>query len=190
PESSSWIRTLVVSKKGQGLEVDGDNVHIYAEVPPGGEQANVKFAKIPKGALLLPKADQPIQTPDGRWWWRVQPHVTEVRYIPAGVVQVSAVASRPSPPSGSSSTGTRLSPLPGSPPPAPPTPANAEFLWRQAEDAERAGNVAEAQRLYTEYARATNDEDLRIQALNRVQFLRNGRRGTGAAPPPPPGRPL
>jgi hypothetical protein len=63
-------------------------------------------------------------------------------------------------------------PVATQPPPAGP----GESLWYRAEQAERAGNPAEAERLFLQLAHETSDHDLQMRCYNRIHFLREGRR--------------
>jgi len=94
-------------------------------------------------------------------WLPIAPPAQEVRYIPANTV-----------PAGGPITTTSATPV-GSGFVA-PAAAAVDPLWAQAEQAERNGNGAEAERLYLQLAKQTNDHDLSMRCYNRAHFLRQG----------------
>jgi hypothetical protein len=62
-------------------------------------------------------------------------------------------------------------------------------LWQQAEQAEKAGNYAEAVRLYQQFGRevANTNHALSVQALNRAQYLTDALQGRRRLTPHPRG---
>jgi hypothetical protein len=104
----------------------------------------------------------------------VAPHPQEVRYIPGQAIQANAVAApvqataaAPPPPAKAPGSDTWSTPAPS---PVPSAPDNQ--LWTQADKAQQEGRREEAERLYSQLANQTSDANLRIWALNRIEYLR------------------
>jgi hypothetical protein len=134
----------------------------------GGEngQPAVERVTLPRGAIV--HVTGPKVASDGSTWYPVKPTPTEVRYIPASaaarVATNTTVASSP--------TGT--GPLPAA---TPGTAVPSSAKWAQAEQAEREGNDALAEKLYTELAaelkQSGTDPDLAMRCYNRAALLRD-----------------
>jgi uncharacterized protein YgiM (DUF1202 family) len=112
--------------------------------------------KLPRGSQVVILSSTPVYSNDGKWL-AIQPPPKEVRFIPA-----DAAAKAAAPVQSTSS--------------APPTVGGsaADPLWAKAEQAEKANNKAEAERLYTQLAQETKDPTLRTQCFNRIHFLHEG----------------
>jgi hypothetical protein len=115
---------------------------------------------------------------DGSTWWQVAPAPKERRYIQVAPGGATVVDTKP---------GVKT---PATPPDSPFQPVtrqhDSDALWRQAQEADRAGNLAEAERLYAELGRVSTDETMRLLALNRAQFLRDAQRNAARTPQPRP----
>jgi hypothetical protein len=131
----------------------------------GFSRATIEGVRLQPGSLVL-VAGQAITAADGSKWWPIQPPPAEERYLRAEALQAAAAAPA-APPARAAET-----------PPA--MPIGNEPLWVQAQQAEQAGNYAEAERLYTQLARQTPNHDLALQCYNRVQYLRERTHGQGA----------
>jgi hypothetical protein len=129
--------------------------------------------RVNHGTTLVALSAKPVEA-EGSHWWPVQSPDAERRYLRESAVQPITVASK-------ERAGEPVRPATGFPAPGGGT-ADATTLWRQAQEADRQGKVAEAIRLYGELARVTTDENTRILALNRAQFLRDGPRRAATVP--------
>jgi uncharacterized protein YgiM (DUF1202 family) len=120
-----------------------------------------------RGSQVAILSNTPVYSNDGKWL-AIQPPPKEVRFIPA-----DAAAKVAAPVQSTSS--------------APPATGGsaADPLWTKAEQAEKANNKAEAERLYTQLAQETKDPTLRTQCYNRIHFLHEGNNpyNTIACPP-------
>ena len=173
-DSFSWVKDLFIK------EVDSTahtaEVLAWAEVRVGSalepEKRNVTRLKLRPGSLVVILDEKRSISEDGSWV-KIQPHPTEYRYIPADAVKPAAPKVQAS------------APLPAGPPPALGAPSSGQgfsggppgdSLWYRAEQAERSGNPAEAERLFLQLAHETSDHDLQMRCYNRIHFLREGRR--------------
>jgi hypothetical protein len=169
PGSVSWVNSRFVQQTGQSALILGDDVParigVMGRVDAAGfQQATVQGAKLQRGTQVVLLGEAVVA--EGGSWWPIQPAPAEARYIPPGTAQaaVRTVASA------SPASATRV-----------PEPVEAPVndpLWQQAQQAEQAGNLAEAERLYMQLARQTTDHDLSLRCHNRVHFLREGNRGS------------
>ncbi len=195
PEGSfSWINNLFVDRVGNSLGIVSEapvKLRVGSMVTPN-QPTNVETAPVPKGAQFFPLASRPVAA-EGSTWWKVEPSQRERRYIQLPAAGGKATPVKP----------VIVNPAAQGVPvsrPQPPAAADTDSLWKQAQEADHAGNAAEAERLYSELARVSHDESLRILALNRAQFLRDSQRGPRtprvspeptrpAVPPAPPFQP-
>jgi hypothetical protein len=184
PEGSvSWINERFIERSGATAKVVGTDVPVRPGVSGQLDEAGFKLAtvervKLQPGSLLV-IAGPPVTAADGNWW-PIQPAAPEVRYLPAEAIKASAPVQTVSSVAPASAPQASVS--------VPSLPAGNEPLWIQAQQAEQAGNYAEAEQLYNQLARQTPDHDLAVRCFNRIQFLRE-RTHAGAAPAPPPGYP-
>jgi hypothetical protein len=165
--SVSWIndRFLHATANGQAAFVRGDEVPVRVGLAgrydaAGLQLATVQGAKLHGGTLVVLLG--PAVVADGGTWWPVQPAPAELRYLPPGSVQ---------PAQGVAVASAAKVPEPVE------APVN-DPLWQQAQQAEQAGNVAQAIALYTQLAHQTPDHDLSLRCHNRVHFLREGNPGS------------
>ncbi len=128
----------------------------------GFARATIEGVRLQPGTLVL-IAGQPITASDGVKWWPIQPPPAEDRYLRAESIQTAPTVTAARPPEA-----------------GPAMPTGNEPLWVQAQQAEQAGNYAEAERLYTQLAHQTPNKELALQCYNRVQYLRDRTRGVGA----------
>jgi hypothetical protein len=119
-------------------------------------------------------------------WLPILPPPSEVRFLRADAVTrmadgVQSVGGAPAvPPAKALASGV---PPPATAPVPPPAVAgSADPLWLQAQQAEQAGRLEEAARLYVELGKKVDSSDhtLAIELFNRAERLRAGSRGTGA----------
>ena len=132
---------------------------------------NIQHKKLSEGTQVVILDKKPVYSDDGAIWIKIQPPPGDYRYIPASAIKPV----QPQAPA----------PLPASTPAAYSKPeassaqaAPSDSLWYQAEQAERAGNPAEAERLFHKLANETSDHDLKIRCYNRIHFLKYGSRAS------------
>jgi hypothetical protein len=175
PGSFSWINNRLIDRDPQhpqyGMVLAPDTpVLIGSSVT--NQEPNVQQVKLQRGtAVVILGGDKAYQR-DGSGWLPIQPPIQEVRFIPADAVKavppVQVVSSAP--PAAGPAAGA----------------AGIPTLWAQAEEAEKAGNLAEAERLYRLQAHQSldTDHDLAMRCYNRIHFLHE-HGTTGAAPASP-----
>src|SRR6266478_1661784 len=172
-DSFSWVKDLFIgpidSKTGAATTLETAEVRVGSALHP--EKRDVTKMKLSRGSLVVVLDEKRSISEDGSWL-KIQPPPNEYRYIPADAVKTPApkVEAMTSPPT--SPPPALGGPVAAQPPPAGPT----ESLWYRAEQAERAGNPAEAERLFLQLAHETPDHDLQMRCYNRIHFLREGRR--------------
>jgi hypothetical protein len=171
PGSFSWINNRFIERMGNIAVVRGEKVPILVGSSLTNQKPTVQQTTLLRGTQVV-ILGEPLVDDEGKWW-PIQPHASEVRYVPRESIKSAGVetvlANRPSdvpPPP----------PPPGTPPPA--AAASGDPLWQQAQQLELAGNIPEAIRLYEQLARQTSDHNLSLSASNRAQFLRDGKRGS------------
>ena len=214
PGSVSWVNHRFLGEfdpNGTGRQ----NAIIMAdrvEVRVGGDRAvgplPVKQVELPRGTIV--EVCGPKAHAENSYWYPITPAEGEFRFIPREAVTYSASPSVPSSPPGTTISASPGSPtaLPGHPGGGPGVPARLTSgggparvgrpdhpLWVRAEQAERAGDYAEAERLYTQLAddlkRTNGDHDLALLCFNRINRVRERRNGTppGVAARPDSGNP-
>ncbi len=202
PEGSfSWINTRfldnIVPHHPNFVVVEKDmTVEVFVGSSILRSRPTIAGTRLPRGAQV--RSIGPTQTDSEGTWMPIEPPPGEVRYIPA-----EAVAKTLPPAAGAWGVVTAASPAgpPGPPPasapvPAPPQPPNPDTLWRQAQDADRNGQVAEAIRLYNQAGTAnlTVNPERSMAALARANWLEQANRSPGvpanALTPARPGQPI
>jgi uncharacterized protein YraI len=164
--SFSWINTRYIDHDGQAptarvLGEGGVPVRVGSALT--NQEPDVSWVKLPRGEQVVLLSSQKAVNGEGIWL-PIQPPPKEVRFIPADAIKAT-------PPVQSTSSA----------------PANADPLFTQAEQAQKAGNNAEALRLYQQLADQTKDNDLRVLCYNRIHFLQEGNRNYSTVSPCPPG---
>jgi hypothetical protein len=188
PESSfSWINTrflqnIVPHQPNYVVAQEGVAVPVIIGSSIKRDRPDVVGARLQRGAQV--RSVGPALADGEGTWMPVEPPPAEVRYIRA-----EAVAKTLTPPDGPGPTAvTVASPVGGvvpaaSPaaPPAPPPPPDGDALWRQAQDAERRGQVTEAIRLYEQAGRANVSVNpaRSAEAFERARWLGTANQGTG-----------
>jgi hypothetical protein len=172
-DSFSWIKDLLIGpidpKTGAATVLQTAEVRVGSALQPERRDVNAKV-KLTRGEWVVVLDEKKSISEEA--WIKIQPPPNDFRYIPMSAV-------KPEPPK----VEATVSP-PTSPPPAlggpvstsPPPAAPGDSLWYRAEQAERAGNPAEAERLFLQLAHETPDHDLQMRCYNRIHFLREGRR--------------
>jgi hypothetical protein len=180
PGSSSWIDDAALR---------------HARTPTPGKAfyswVNLDYAPVRLGSLESP-TPLPVETvrlmrgtivhvlgqqarAENKLWWRIEPPPAEVRYVARDAL---------TPPPASSAV-VAASPGPGG--------QSQQPLWAQAEQADRAGDVAKAELLYrqlaNQMAQPGGDQELAIRCYNRIDQLnlRRARVATWPARQPAPG---
>jgi hypothetical protein len=157
--SFSWINAKDVERTTSGVAVSMDGAPLRVGSRLRNEPPTVERVRLKVGTQLFVIGRGEVSS-DGTWL-PVTPAPSEVRYIPAETVQISKA-----PPL----IATSASPVP----PAPSVSATiATPLLVQAESAERAGRLAEAQSLYAQLAQQTmaTDHELAVHYLNYSHTL-------------------
>jgi SH3-like domain-containing protein len=172
--SFSWINNRFIGKvdpaSKTALVLESADIRVGSQLNP--ENRYVTKTKLERGAFVIVMDDKTYPSEDGAWVKIYPPQPNEYRYIPASAIEPAAEKAQP------------VAPIPAGPPPALAAPASSQgyspapgdSLWYRAEQAERAGNPAEAERLFLQLARETTDHDLQMRCYNRIHFLREGRR--------------
>jgi hypothetical protein len=217
PEGSfSYINTRYLKGVGCNFVVDPDPTQTKVPVIVGSalrnERPTVVGTHLERGAQVRSRWS-PIQDSEGVWL-PIEPPAGEVRYVRTEAIQklapvqtVSAgprpAMELPKPPAGVQSlpppqSSSFIPAPPTQPAPIPPpaavmqTSAVKESLWSRAQQAERAGRIAEAIEIYNQLYRDnyTSNPEAAKWALERGAFLRSGQRlpatqPTSAAPASP-----
>ena len=172
--SFSWINNRFIGKIDPGsktaLVLETADIRVGSEL--NSENRYVTKTKLDRGAFVIVMDEKTYPSEDGAWVKIYPPQPNEYRYIPASAVEAAAEKVQP------------VAPPPVGPPPALGAPSGQGFsaaapgdsLWYRAEQAERDGNPAEAERLFLQLAHETTDHDLQMRCYNRIHFLREGRR--------------
>jgi hypothetical protein len=209
PRSFSWMNTRFVN------QISNTTAVVTAAAAPVragsrllNQEPTVERIQVPKGTIVT-VIGKPERARDGSTWLPILPVPTEVRYIPAETVRPGAP---PSPQFAAAAPTEPVKPSPaqagsvvpgpaattyaaGSPPPstlsaaAPPTPSpSTNRLQLQAEEAERAGNLTQAQTLWKELAEQVKSTDhaLWLLCINRLQALQERCSNQTPAQPPSP----
>ena len=137
---------------------------IKKEVP-----SQIEGSRLARGAQVTGLG--PARVDDQGAWLPIEPPPGEVRYLRADAVTRSD-GTRPAVPPTPAATSV-AKPATVTPIPSVPLATDAEGLWMRAQQAERAGNVAEAIDLYTRAAALaqTSNPELALQARNRAHWM-------------------
>ena len=162
--SFSWINSRLIERTGHTAVVLADDAPTRVGSGLLNALPDVEGSKLKRGTLVLIKPGPPAEDSTGIWY-AIEPPAQEVRYLPKTAVHVTPAVERLSSGNGSS-----------------------DPLWQQAEQAERQGNILDAQRLYNQFAQQSNDHELQMRAYNRIEFLKQGQR-ISTPPNYQPGRP-
>jgi hypothetical protein len=177
PDSFSWINVTAIEPMGKNtaaVSVAETTIRVGSRLY--NQEPSIASFKVMKGTQVITLV--PERTfKDGTVWVPILPTASEVRYIRADAIQTDAppelaIASAPM---AAAPLFTQPSAMPSG-----ATSTNADPLWAQAQQAERAGNLADAERLYEELARKvmSTDYELALRCLNCSQALKDRQRGT------------
>jgi hypothetical protein len=165
---------------------------------PEATKPTVIGAQVGRGSLVV-SGWKEITADDGMWL-PIEPPPGEVRYVRSTAVtrnDPSTTTAAAPPPAGNPPAAPPVvspvtyAPTPGTaasvqPPSAPAptsptsaTPRTVDPMWDEAQKAERAGNYAEAERLYTNLAGNVirTDHDLAMECYNRIHYMHQNNRG-------------
>jgi hypothetical protein len=183
PEGSfSWVNTrflqpvaaaqpvYVVAPEGAVAEVI-----IGSALMPA--RPNVVGTRLQRGAQLR-SIGPGLTDPDGTWL-PVTPPPGELRYVPAQAVAKTPPPAATQTAAAGASTFTAAAVAAPTHPPVPPGP---DGLWRQAQQAERSGQAAEAIRLYRQAgtANVSVNPARSMEAFARADWLEKANRAGGA----------
>jgi hypothetical protein len=182
--SFSFIQDRIIKPNEDGITAAVGTTEAWVRVGSilDKKKMNVQHLKVKEGTQVVILDKNPIYADDGVWI-KIQPPPGDYRFIPASAVKPSPQVPAVSPAQPASTPVSIARPEVAS-----PQAATGDSLWYQAEQAERAGNPAEAERLFAKLANETGDHDLKIRCYNRIHFLREGRRPS-YPPGYQPGRP-
>lgn len=158
PHSFSWINAKNVKQidATHGF-VDCDPAR-PAQILPGSrvvdQPPNREAMKLTAGTIVV-VVDRPL-TVQGETWLPIQPHPSEVRYIPADAVRPSTVVSAQAGPASWTLT---------------PQGYTTNSLLADAEKARAAGDIARARQLYQEVANTATDANQKVYAMNVLSTL-------------------
>lgn len=163
--SFSWVNGKYVRQPKGGdprlgyVEADAANP---VPVMPGSslvnQEPNVEGAKIVAGTIVT-IVNPPLKAPDGQTWLPIQPHPSEVRYIPASAVKPPTQVATQKAPNWTLTPGNAFT----------TNPKIAE-----AEQAVKAGNLEQAKKLFQEAADRATDQNQKAYSLNRISTLTRG----------------
>jgi hypothetical protein len=177
--SFSWIDARFISQMdGHSGQVIAEDVPVLIGSSLTKDAPSVRLIKLRRGTQVV-ILGPPLVASDKSQWLPIEPHITEVRYIPADVVQnanpdQTVVAKPPAAPA--------LQPVPGAAHPAPGGDSQNP-LWIQAQRAEAAGQGTEAAKLYQQLlAQPTTDPALKLQCQNRLASLTPPSPAAGSGP--------
>jgi hypothetical protein len=205
--SFSWINTrflqhIVPNQPNWVVALERVRVPVLVGSEVNNSRPTVVGARVERGTQV--RSIGPTQADEEGTWMPIEPPPGEVRYIRAEVVAKTPPAPAPAEvvsagandgtasagriaPVAAPETTSSFIPAPGA---AAPPPTDPEAVWRLAQQAERAGNIPEAIRLYTQAGTDlhTNPRQA-LEARNRAHYLREASRtGTAGEPryPAPP----
>lgn len=197
PGSFSYVNTRFLrhvhpDAPNHVVTLDGVKVPVYMGSQLVNRRPTVVGAWLEPGAQVVSRG-RPVTDDEGTWM-PIQPPARERRFLrasAAGKTPATAVAQGGAPAPAVASRSSFAPTAAGAPAAAPAAAVTAspEQLWRQAEHAERTGQVAEAIRLYALVGAGTaaSNPSVSAMALQRAQFLQGGYRnyGVGAVAQPP-----
>jgi hypothetical protein len=169
--SCSWIETKSLDSIGPNRAMVREaDVKVFLGSTLVPDEPSVFQRKFQRGALVVVLEEKPQVRKDGERMVPIEPPTDEVRWIPANAVRAStalvSTSARPNVPA----TPT------ANPAPATSPASTDDQMWAEAQQAERAGNIGGAIKLYDELCQRTanSNPNLAMQCANRSHYLRNG----------------
>jgi hypothetical protein len=157
--SFSWIKALLVQQDHpSGATVFAEGAPVLVGSSLSDLAPNVRATRLARGSQVV-IVGTPLVCSDGSKWFPIAPHPSEVRYIPATAINPNAPVQ------------TLVAKGPPTTGPGTSDVSSQDPLLRQAEDAEKKGDYAEAERLYRQLANQTNDQQVRLLCQNRLAAL-------------------
>jgi hypothetical protein len=163
--SFSWINAVLVQVDDHTGVVRAEDSPVLIGSALTNSPPSVRTTPLPRGATVV-ILDKPLVASDGSRWLPIEPHITEVRYIPASALEggpVHAVASKPAGPVNAPASAG---------PESDPAGDIKDPRFLQAQQAEREGRYADAEKLYQQLADQTTDPNVKLVCLNRLSHLR------------------
>ncbi len=188
PEGSfSWINTrflqnIVPHQPNYVVAQEGTTADVVIGSSVRRDRPDVVGAKLQRGTQV--RSLGPTQTDCEGTWMPIEPPPGEVRYIQADAVSKVPPAPRPSGVVTASSPGSPAwSAAPAGPATPPPPPPSPDALWRQAQQAERNGQTADAIRLYNQAGTANLSVNpaRSMEAFERARWLEQTNRYPGVS---------
>ncbi len=164
--SFSWVNVNYVSTAdAHSGTVTQDDTPVLVGSALYNQPPSVNGPRLQRGTQVI-ILDRFLQASDGSKWFPIAPHTTEVRYIPADAVSASAGVATVSAKPANSPVETR---------------DFTDPVYLQAVQAEKAGKLADAVRLYQQAGTQTSDAELRLVCNNRADALQRQLTGAAAA---------
>lgn len=165
--SFSWISSWVIERREKTaivLAQDGAPVRVGSSL--SDQEPTVEQVKVARGSMH--RIVGPAQ--DGKWW-PIEPPQQEVRYIPKDAVQTKPTVETVSNSPPADAKGGNGWATPG---------GSTSPTMQQAEQAQKAGQTAEAIRLYEQAGREliNTNHDLATHCQNQADFLKQGNFGS------------
>jgi hypothetical protein len=160
PGSFSWVNAKDVQQVGGQAFVNGDPSRPVSILPGSrlvDKAPDRESLKLTRGTLVV-MVNQPLKIGTDTWL-PIQPHANEVRYVPAEAVKATTVVSTTNAPANWTLT---------------PGMYTTNTLLADAEKARMTGDIATAQRLYTQVAQTTPDPSQKQYALNVLASMPQG----------------
>jgi SH3-like domain-containing protein len=189
--NTRFLRHMYSDMPNHVVTLDGVKVPVFIGSAIVNKRPTIVGARLDPGAQVVSRG-QPLADDEGTWM-PIESPATERRYIRASAVaksntptEVSRNAPVTNNPERSAFRPTNAAP---NMPPANP-PLSPDQLWQRAVQAERAGQMTEAIRLYALVGSETahTNSSLSAMALARARYLQGGYQnygaGVGVAPPP------
>lgn len=169
--SFSWINTrylqnVVARQPNYVVTPEGMAVPVMIGSTVIRERPTVEGAKLQRGAQVK-SVGAPQAASDGTGTWMpIEPPAAEVRYVQASALSKTQPALVPAV---TTAFGGAVAAGGPAPPPSP------DALWQQAQQAERAGHMAEAIRLYEQagYANLSVNPERAMEAYQRARSLQS-----------------
>jgi hypothetical protein len=190
--NTRFLRHMVAEMPTYVVTLNGVKVPVYIGSEVVNKRPTQEGAKLEAGAQVV-SCGKPLADEDGTWM-PIEAPVQERRFVKASAVAKTAAEAASVVRASASGVGQAPANSKGLAPSTAPS-ANVheppEAMWQKAEQAERAGNVAEAVRLYALVGAGTAQTQaaLSSMALERARYLQGGYQSYGATaggvPPPP-----
>jgi hypothetical protein len=193
--NTRFLRHLYADTPNHVVTLDGVAVEVFVGSEVVNRRPTIVGCRLEKGTQVVSRG-QPQTDEDGTWM-PIEPPARERRYVKSSQVakqmpEPGGAVAAASPGVGaahSAFTPAANNPAPSSAPSANP-PLTPAQLYQQAQQAERAGQVAEAIRLYAlaGAGAAQSQPALSALALERARYLHTGHQeyGSGGGIPPAP----